>query len=92
MYRERSPLAHADQLACPVIFFQGLDDKVVPPNQAEEMVAALQAKGIQVEYMPLAGEGHGFRRAESIRAVLGAELRFFRKVLGIPEPRPAKPI
>lgn len=92
VYRERSPLAHADQLACPVIFFQGLDDKVVPPNQAEEMVAALQAKGIQVEYMPLAGEGHGFRRAESIRAVLGAELRFFRKVLGIPEPRPAKPI
>lgn len=83
IYRERSPLAHATQLACPVIFFQGLEDKVVPPNQAEEMVAALKSKGIQVEYMPLAGEGHGFRRAESIRAVLGAELRFFRQVLGI---------
>jgi dipeptidyl aminopeptidase/acylaminoacyl peptidase len=83
IYRERSPLAHATQLACPVIFFQGLEDKVVPPNQAEEMVAALKSKGIQVEYMPLAGEGHGFRRAESIRAVLGAELRFFREVLGI---------
>ena len=83
VYQERSPLAHATQLACPVIFFQGLDDKVVPPNQAEEMVAALKAKGIRVEYMPLAGEGHGFRRAESIRAVLGAELKFFREVLNI---------
>ncbi|MDG1957477.1 MAG: S9 family peptidase [Candidatus Binatia bacterium] len=86
VYRERSPIAHTNRLGCPVIFFQGLEDKVVPPNQAEEMVAALKAKGIRVEYMPLAGEGHGFRRAESISAVLGAELKFFREVLGIRNP------
>ncbi|MFP6664053.1 MAG: S9 family peptidase [Deltaproteobacteria bacterium] len=84
IYAARSPLAHADQLSCPVIFFQGLDDKVVPPNQAEAMVAALKAKGIRVEYIALAGEGHGFRRAESIIKVLNRELAFFCEVLGIP--------
>lgn len=81
VYAERSPLLHADRLSCPVIFFQGLEDKVVPPNQAEEMVAALRSKGIRVEYVALEGEGHGFRRADSIIRVMETELAFFRDVL-----------
>ena len=81
VYAERSPLEHADGLSCPVIFFQGLEDKVVPPNQAEAMVAALRAKGIRVEYVPLEGEAHGFRRADSIIRVMETELAFFREVL-----------
>ena len=66
LYRARSPIHHADRLSCPVIFFQGLDDRVVPPNQAEAMVAALRAKGLPVAYLAFPGEGHGFRKAETI--------------------------
>src|SRR5262249_47251232 len=74
LYRARSPLHFTDRLSCPVIFFQGLEDKVVPPNQAETMVAALQAKGLPVAYVPFADEQHGFRRAENIKRALDAEL------------------
>jgi dipeptidyl aminopeptidase/acylaminoacyl peptidase len=81
-YESRSPLRHADRLDCPVIFFQGTEDKVVPPNQAEAMVAALKAKGIPVAYLPFAGEGHGFRRAENIRRALEAELYFYGRIFG----------
>lgn len=79
-YRERSPIHHVDRLNCPVIFFQGLEDKVVPPNQAEAMVAALRDKGIPVAYVPFEGEGHGFRRAENIKRALEAELAFYGRV------------
>jgi dipeptidyl aminopeptidase/acylaminoacyl peptidase len=65
-----------------VIFFQGLDDKVVPPNQAEAMVAALRAKKLPVAYVPFEGEQHGFRRAETIRRALEAELYFYARVFG----------
>lgn len=82
VWRERSPINHVDGLSCPVIFFQGLDDKVVPPNQAEAMVAALRAKGIPVAYVPFEGEGHGFRRAETIKRALEAELYFYGRVFG----------
>ncbi|MCB0403343.1 MAG: DUF829 domain-containing protein [Bdellovibrionales bacterium] len=82
VYEERSPLYSADRLSCPVIFFQGLEDKVVPPNQAEAMVAALKKKGIPVEYVPFEGEQHGFRRAESIKTALNRELAFYGKVFG----------
>lgn len=82
LYRERSPIHHAEKLNCPVIFFQGLDDKVVPPNQAETMVAALKAKGIPVAYVPFEGEGHGFRKAENIKTALESELAFYGRVLG----------
>jgi dipeptidyl aminopeptidase/acylaminoacyl peptidase len=82
LWRARSPINHVDRLSCPVIFFQGLDDKVVPPNQAEAMVAALRAKGIPVAYVPFVGEGHGFRRAETIKRALEGELYFYGRVFG----------
>jgi dipeptidyl aminopeptidase/acylaminoacyl peptidase len=81
-YEARSPLVHAGEIRCPVIFFQGLDDHVVPPAQAEVLVGALRARGIPVAYVPIPGEGHGFRRAESIVSVAEAELAFFAEVLG----------
>ena len=65
-----------------MIFFQGLDDKVVPPNQAEEMVAVLRDKGMPVAYVPFAGEGHGFRQAVNIKRALEAELYFYGRVFG----------
>ncbi|MFI5308422.1 MAG: prolyl oligopeptidase family serine peptidase, partial [Polyangiales bacterium] len=82
LYRARSPLHHAAQLECPVVFFQGLEDRVVPPSQTEAMVEALRRKRIPVAYVPFAGEHHGFRRAENIRRAIEAELAFFARVLG----------
>jgi dipeptidyl aminopeptidase/acylaminoacyl peptidase len=82
LYRARSPLHHADRLSRPVIFFQGLDDKVVPPNQAEAMVAVLRAKKLPVAYVAFPGEQHGFRKAENIVRALEAELDFFGRILG----------
>ncbi len=82
LYRARSPICHVDKLSCPVIFFQGLEDKVVPPNQAESMVAALRAKKIPVAYVAFPGEQHGFRQAETLRRVLDGELYFYSQVLG----------
>lgn len=82
IYVARSPINHVDHLKNPMIFFQGLEDKVVPPAQAEAMVAALKAKGIPVAYVPFAGEQHGFRRAENIIRALEAELCFYGRVLG----------
>lgn len=83
LYLERSPLTHVEHLSSPTIFFQGLDDKVVLPNQAEMMVDALRTKGIPVAYIAYAGEGHGFRRAENIIHSQQAELSFYAQVLGI---------
>jgi dipeptidyl aminopeptidase/acylaminoacyl peptidase len=74
-----------DRLRCPVIFFQGIEDKVVPPAQAERMVAALTAKGVPAPYLAFAGEQHGFRRAETVARALEAELDFYRRVLALPE-------
>ncbi|HVG28414.1 MAG TPA: prolyl oligopeptidase family serine peptidase [Pyrinomonadaceae bacterium] len=82
IYRERSPINFADGLSCPVIFFQGLEDKVVPPNQAEMMVEALRRKGLPVAYVAFAGEQHGFRRAENIKRSLDGELYFYSRVFG----------
>ena len=82
LYQRRSPINYPDQLTCPVIFFQGLEDKVVPPNQAEMMVNALKAKGIKVEYVPFAEEQHGFRIAANIKKALEAELTFYGEVFG----------
>jgi len=83
LYDARSPLLHADRLSCPVILFQGLDDKIVLPNQSEQMVAALRKKGVPVAYLPLEGEGHGFRRAENITRTLEAELYFYAQIFDI---------
>ncbi|MDT4966782.1 MAG: hypothetical protein QOJ64_1519, partial [Acidobacteriota bacterium] len=82
LYRERSPINYVDRLSCPVIFFQGLEDKVVLPNQAEMMVDALRAKGLPVAYVPFEGEQHGFRRAENIKRALDAEIYFYSRVFG----------
>ena len=82
LYRERSPIHFTDRLSCPVIFFQGLDDHVVPPNQAEAMVESLRAKGLAVEHLTFAGEAHGFRKSETIRRCLDAELAFYARVFG----------
>jgi dipeptidyl aminopeptidase/acylaminoacyl peptidase len=76
-YRERSPLYHADRLSKPVIFFQGDEDAVVPPNQTEAMVEALRRKGSPVGYFLFAGEQHGFRKSANIQRCLEAELAFY---------------
>jgi dipeptidyl aminopeptidase/acylaminoacyl peptidase len=81
-YIERSPIHFPDQLSCPVIFFQGLEDMIVPPNQAEAMVAALARRGIPHAYVPFEGEQHGFRRAENIRTALEGELYFYSRIFG----------
>ncbi|MCW8964449.1 MAG: S9 family peptidase, partial [Gammaproteobacteria bacterium] len=80
IYEARSPLNHVEQLSCPVIFMQGEEDRVVPPQQAEQMAAALRAKGIEVELLMFAGEQHGFRRAETIVQTLESELVFYARV------------
>ena len=82
LYTERSPINFTDRLSCPVIFFQGLEDKVVPPNQAEMMVEALRKKGLPVAYVAFEGEQHGFRRAENIKRSLDGELYFYSRVFG----------
>jgi dipeptidyl aminopeptidase/acylaminoacyl peptidase len=82
LYRERSPIHVVNQISCPIILFQGLEDKVVPPSQAELMVKALREKGLPVAYIPFDGEQHGFRRAENIKRSLEAELYFYSKIFG----------
>jgi dipeptidyl aminopeptidase/acylaminoacyl peptidase len=64
------------------VFFQGLEDQIVPPNQAETMVEALRAKGVPVAYLPFEGEQHGFRRSENIKRSLEGELYFYGRVFG----------
>jgi dipeptidyl aminopeptidase/acylaminoacyl peptidase len=81
-YRQRSPIHFADRLRSPVILFQGLEDEVVPPSQAEEMVRALRANGIPHAYLSFEGEQHGFRRQETIVRCLEAELFFYGQILG----------
>jgi dipeptidyl aminopeptidase/acylaminoacyl peptidase len=80
LYVARSPIHFAERLSCPAIFFQGLEDKVVPPNQAEMMVEVLKAKGLPVAYVAYEGEQHGFRRAENIKRTLDGELYFYSRV------------
>lgn len=82
LYRKRSPIHHIDQLATPLILFQGLQDKVVPPNQSQAMFDALKAKGLPVAYLTFEEEQHGFRQAANIRRALEAELYFYAKVFG----------
>ena len=81
VFARRSPLNLIDGITAPVILFQGLEDKVVPPEQSRLIVAKLKQRGINVEYREFSGEGHGFRRSETIIAVLEAELAFLQRVL-----------
>lgn len=81
-YRERSPNNYADRITCPVLVMQGADDKVVPPSQAEGIVAALRANGLPHAYVLFEGEGHGFRQSVNQRRALEAELSFYAQVFG----------
>ena len=82
LFEERSPAFHTELLATPMIIFQGLDDAVVPPNQAEQMVEALRGKGLPFAYLAYEGEQHGFRQAKNIMRTAEAELSFYGQVLG----------
>ena len=92
IYFERSPINFPERLSCPVIFFQGLEDKVVPPNQAEKMVDAIRAKGIPVAYAAFEGEQHGFRKAQNIKRALEGELYFYSRVFGFELAEPVEPL
>lgn len=92
LYIDRSPIHFTDRLSCPVIFFQGLEDKVVPPNQAEMMVEALRQKGLPVAYVPFEGEQHGFRKAENIKRALDGEFYFYSRIFGYDPAEELEPI
>jgi dipeptidyl aminopeptidase/acylaminoacyl peptidase len=92
VYYARSPIHFADRLSCPVILFQGLEDRVVPPAQAEEMVAALRAKDLPVAYLAFEGEQHGFRKAATIQRTLEAELYFYARVFKFPLSEEIEPV
>jgi dipeptidyl aminopeptidase/acylaminoacyl peptidase len=92
IYLERSPIHFTDRLSCPMILFQGLEDKVVPPNQAEKMVEAVRAKGLPVACLTFEGEQHGFRKSANIKRVLEAELYFYSKVYGFELADPVEPV
>ena len=94
IYVQRSPIHYVDDITCPVILFQGLEDEIVPPSQAETMVEAVRNKGVPVAYVGFEGEQHGFRKAESIEAALHSELYFYSQVFGfqLAEPVDAIPI
>jgi dipeptidyl aminopeptidase/acylaminoacyl peptidase len=92
LYRERSSINFTDRLSCPVIFFQGLEDKIVPPNQAELMVEALRRKRLPVAYVAFEGEQHGFRKAENIKRALDGELYFYSRVFGFPLAGAVEPV
>ncbi len=82
IYESRSPIRSADQLSCPVILLQGLEDKVVPPSQAEVMVKALEANRLPYAYIAFEGEQHGFRQASTVKRATEAELSFYARVFG----------
>ena len=82
LYRERSPVTHADSIARPLLLLQGLDDKVVPPAQAEVILAALKEREVPHAYIAFAGEGHGFRKAENVKRAIGAHLSFLAQLFG----------
>jgi dipeptidyl aminopeptidase/acylaminoacyl peptidase len=92
VYRERSPINHVDRLRVPVILFQGLEDKIVPPDQAETMAAALERNGIPHAYIAFAGEQHGFRKAETNIRCYEAELYFYGRIMGFEPAGEPKPV
>ena len=92
LYRERSPLFFADRIRCPVLLLQGLDDRVVPPDQARSMMAALEANGVPRAAIYFEGEDHGFRKAENIIRSFEAELSFYGQVFGFTPADPIEPV
>ena len=87
VYVERSPIHHVERFDRPLIVLQGLEDEVVPPNQAEMIVGAVRAKGVPVAYVTFEGEQHGFRQAANIRRALDSELSFYAQIFGFAVPR-----
>ena len=92
LFLERSPINHIEGLSCPLILFQGLEDRIVPPSQAELMFEAVKARGLPCAYIPFEGEQHGFRRAENIRRALDGELYFYSRVFGFELADPVEPV
>ena len=92
LYEQRSPIHFTGQLNCPLLLLQGLEDRVVPPNQAKIMFEALKAKGVPVAYVPFAGEGHGFRQAKNIKRTLDGTLYFLSRVFGFDLPVAVEPL
>jgi dipeptidyl aminopeptidase/acylaminoacyl peptidase len=92
LYRARSPIHATERLNCPVIFFQGLEDQVVPPAQSESMFHAVRDKGLPTAYQAFPGEQHGFRRAENIRTALESELYFYSRIFSFQLADPIKPV
>lgn len=82
LYQNRSAINFLEELTTPLILFQGLEDKIVPPNQAELIVRALRKAGKPVAYMPFEGEQHGFRQARNVKRSLEAELYFYSRIFG----------
>lgn len=89
LYRKRSAINYADDLSCPIILFQGLEDKVVPPSQSKKFYEAVRRKGLPTAYVAFEGEQHGFRRAENMKRSIELELYFYSRVFGF---RPADTI
>jgi len=92
LYKERSPIQSIDRLRAPLILFQGLEDKIVPPNQSEMIFDAAKRKGIPVAYIAYPGEQHGFRRAEHIKRTHEAELYFYSQIFGFPLAETVEPV
>jgi dipeptidyl aminopeptidase/acylaminoacyl peptidase len=89
LYRARSPINFTDQLSCPLILLQGLDDRIVPPSQAELMFEAVRRKGLPTACIAFPGEQHGFRQSANIKRALEAEFYFYSRVFGF---KPADPM
>src|SRR5919202_4279485 len=92
LYRERSPVGHADSLSAPLLLLQGLDDKIVPPSQSEVMIEALERKGIPYAYIAFEGEGHGFRKSENRKRAVEAELDFLARIFDFEPADQVEPI
>ena len=92
VYLERSPIRFIHQLSCPLILFQGLEDQIVPSDQAESMFNAVRDKGLPTAYLPFEGEQHGFRQAKNIKRALDAQLYFFSRVFGFELAEPVEPV
>jgi dipeptidyl aminopeptidase/acylaminoacyl peptidase len=92
VYFQRSPINFIDNISCPIILFQGLDDKVVPHNQADLIYEAVLHKEMPVAYLKFEGEGHGFRKAENIKRAYEAELYFYARIFGFALADPVEPV
>jgi len=92
LYHARSPLNFADRISCPALILQGLDDRVVPPAQAEQIVDALRERRLPHAYLAFEGEDHGFRQAKNIIRSFEAELSFYAQIFGFAPADQIEPI